>query len=132
MKVKTNKTLVEEEKGDPQHTREERILREDYKFDTQTNMPRHSCFDIPVHPSFFEENAKLGYCTIHRHPLYVEFIETLSSLLIKELQKVYSAADFAAIATITEGQMGVLREQAQHKCLPSFLYDFHEHYNENA
>jgi hypothetical protein len=64
-----------------------------YSFETTTNMPRHNCLDSPVEPQDVQQNASLGYCPVHRHPLYVEFIESLSVLLISILRKALDAVD---------------------------------------
>jgi hypothetical protein len=44
----------------------------------------------------FQESARRGYCPAHRHPLYVEYIETTYSLLLSVLHKADAAIDLSA------------------------------------
>jgi hypothetical protein len=100
---------VEHEKNDPKYGRELRILRDVYSFKTTTNMPRHCCLDRPVEPRDVERNASIGYCPIHRHPLYVEFIESLSVLLISVLRMALNAVDLPSARTAMQKDMSIRR-----------------------
>lgn len=88
---------MEEEQTDRRFLREQRILAATYVWEgTTANIPRNPCLDIPFPDQRFEEAAVQGYCTVHRHPLFVEYIEAVSELLMSALQKADAIMDIAA------------------------------------
>ena len=119
--------LAEDEYNDPKHGREAQVLRNEYFFETGTNMPRHPCLDTPVDLRDVERNASLGYCTIHRHPLFVEFIESLSELLISVLRR-SEAVDLAAALAACQNDPLLLADAIINRGGPSWIEDIYRRY----
>ena len=78
--------------------REQRILAAPYTLDrTIANLPRNPCLDIPFPDQRFEESSVQGYCTVHRHPFFVEYIEVVFELLMSALQRADAIVDIPAV-----------------------------------
>ena len=82
---------------DGRFLREQQIFAAPYTLGgTTANLPRNPCLDTPFPDQRFEEAAAQGYCTVHRHPLFVEYIEVLSELLMSVLQRADAIVDIPA------------------------------------
>ena len=88
---------MEDERTDGGFLRKQRILAAPYTLGgTTANLPRNPSLDIPFPDQRFEEAAAQGYCTVHRHPLFVEYLEVLSELLMSALQRADAIVDIPA------------------------------------
>ncbi len=63
-------------------------------------VPRPVSLDLPVSASEFEKNAVLGFCPVHRHPVFVSFIDALQGLLGRVYEKLLGEMDIEAVQTM--------------------------------
>ena len=85
----------------PKYGPERKILGNPYNFtsagrDPDPN-PKYLLMRHPASTQQFEENALRGYCTVHRHPLFVEYIEAMTVILQKAYGKMMNDIDLNAV-----------------------------------